>query len=311
MNTNINRSTFTVSLALTAHSQAEQFRSRHSNSSKAKQVYLNTLAVYATNYYLQCLGWQTNLQDSNSWNLSEQTLMDVADLMVKDCGRLECRPILPQTSDLCVPPETSTDRIAYVAVRLDESLRNATLLGFVERVPDGKLALEQLRSLCALPGYLNQLKLSQNVTHLSQWLKNIFETGWQAASLLSTPQPALNFRSGDSFMSAQIETPSPTVSRSKLLDLIVTGEQILLVVGLLPLAEREREIWLKLSPTNNQSYLPCNLQLAILNEMGEAIMQATAKKTESILLKFSGEVGEYFRLKIDLDDFSFIEAFTI
>jgi hypothetical protein len=311
MNTNINRSTFTVSLALTAHSQAERFRSYHSNLNKARQVYLNTLAVYATNYYLQCLGWQTNLPESKSWHISEQKLMDVADLMVKDCGSLECRPLLPKTTDLCIPAESSSARIGYVAVRLDESLRKATLLGFAERVPDGKLALERLRSLCALPAYLNQLKQARNVTHLSQWLNNIFETGWATASLLHTPQPTLNFRGGDRFTSAQIKAPSPTVSRSKLLDLVMTGEQLLLVVGLLPLAKREREIWIKLSPTNNRSYLPCNLQLAILNEMGEAIMQATAKKTESILLKFSGEVGEYFRLKIDLDDFSLIEAFTI
>ena len=122
---------FTVPLALEAHSRAEQFRRYQSNPDKAKQVYLNTLAVYAVNMYLQCRGFETDLETSDSWNPAMQMLLDTADLVVKNRGRLECRPVLPNAEVVCTPAEVWSERIGYVAVRLSESLREATLLGFV------------------------------------------------------------------------------------------------------------------------------------------------------------------------------------
>jgi hypothetical protein len=320
MNANTDPSTFTVSLALTAHLQAEKFRCYQSNPHKAKQVYLNTLAVYATNYYLQCLGFKTDLEASDSWNPAMQTLMDVADLAIQDCGKLECRSVLPEAEDVSIPAEVWSDRIGYVAVQFDESLRQATLLGFIEQVSTSKLLLNQLRSLEALPRYLNQLRHPKPVVKLTQWLENVFEVGWQVANeIFVSPQPALNFRGGDSqsistgdcLRMTQAENPLPLVSRSKLLELEPTGEQVFLMVGLMPTGEQEMEIWVKLYPTGSQTHLPPNLQLIVLDEAGETVMAATARSTESILLKFSGEVGEHFSLKIALDDLSLREVFVI
>ncbi|WP_414582277.1 DUF1822 family protein [Scytonema sp. PCC 10023] len=81
--------TFTVTLTLSAHSKAKQFARHQSNPQKAKQVYNNTLAVSAVNFYLQCLGFETDLEKSDSWNPAMQSLMDVADLEVKALGKLE------------------------------------------------------------------------------------------------------------------------------------------------------------------------------------------------------------------------------
>jgi hypothetical protein len=311
---------FTVPLALSAHLQAKKFRSDQSNPHKATQVYLNTLAVYATNYYLQCLGFKTNLDKSDSWNPTLQTLMDVADLEVADCGKLECRAMMPQTDCLWVPPEVISDRIGYVAVQFDESLRQATLLGFTEKVAECKLPISQLRSLEMLPGYLNRLRQPQSVVKLDRWLENIFEAGWNAANeLFIAPKPAFNFRSGDLAMTP-VDNDLPVVKRRKLLDLeaIAQGaaakpiaDRLVLMVGLMPTSDREREIWVKLFPDGERTHLPPNLQLIVLDDTGEALMQATARSTESILLKFSGEVGEQFSLKIALDDLSLSEAFII
>jgi hypothetical protein len=55
---------FTVPLALEAHSRAEEFRRYQSNPGKAKQVYLNTLAVYAVHVYLQCRGFETDWREA-------------------------------------------------------------------------------------------------------------------------------------------------------------------------------------------------------------------------------------------------------
>jgi hypothetical protein len=52
--------TFTVPLSSSAHHLAEQFCRQQSNQKKAKQVYLNTLAVSAVNFYLRCMGVETD-----------------------------------------------------------------------------------------------------------------------------------------------------------------------------------------------------------------------------------------------------------
>jgi hypothetical protein len=173
--------TFTVPLALEAHAQAEQFRRSQPNPHKAKQVYLNTLAVYAVNTYLQCRGFETDLDKSASYDPVMQMLMDTADLVVKNRGKLECRPVLPDAEVVCVPAEVWEERIGYVAVQLHESLREATLLGFVKKVARSELPLSQLRSLEELPRYLNKIN---PLVNLSQWFENVFDASWQAVEAI-------------------------------------------------------------------------------------------------------------------------------
>ena len=154
--------TFTVPLSFTAHSLAEQFRCQQSNPQKAKQVYLNTLAVYAVDFYLQCLGVETEIERSDSCNALRLKFMNVADLWVKSIGRLECRPILPKAEVLAIPIEVREDRVGYVAVQFDQSLKQATLVGFTSMAV-AELPLDQLRSLEEFPEYLNQLRETKRV----------------------------------------------------------------------------------------------------------------------------------------------------
>jgi hypothetical protein len=319
MNAHIEPLTFTVPLALTAHARAEQFRSHQANPAKAKQVYLNTLAVYAVDIYLQCQGFETDLGASDSWNPTMQTLMDVADLEVKNSGKLECRPILPEAAVMAVPAEVWSDRIGYVAVRLDESLREATLLGFVTTARDGEIPLEQLDSLGDLPDYLNQLgqsEFTQTSVRLSQWLKNVFEAGWQTIEELLLPsqaQLAFNFRSASNLKTETAEKLTAFVKRGKLLHLRrkSDGEQVALLVGLQPTEFPEINISVEVYPIGGQTYLPQDLKLIVLDEAGEAVMQAQAKSTKKIQLEFSGEPEESFSIKVALGDVSITEAFVI
>ncbi|GET44334.1 DUF1822 family protein [Microseira wollei] len=153
--------TFTLPLGSNAHALAKQFWRQQSDSQKAKQVYLNTLAVYAVNFYLNCMGIKTNWSASYSCNSIRQILADVADLEIPHVGLLECRPVLPKMQAIDIPPEAWSDRIGYVAVQLDESLRMATLLGFSETAGTGELAVEQLQSLEDLLAHLTA-KTSQS-----------------------------------------------------------------------------------------------------------------------------------------------------
>ncbi|MBD0345042.1 MAG: DUF1822 family protein [Coleofasciculus sp. Co-bin14] len=294
--------TFTVPLALEAHSRAEQFRRYQSNPDQAKQVYLNTLAVYAVNVYLQCRGFETDLEKSDSWNPVMQMVMDTADLVVKNHGKLECRPVLPTAQVVGVPAEVASERIGYVAVQLSESLREATVLGFVEKAANSQLPINQLRSLQELPGYLNTIK---PVVNLSQWFEKIFDAGWQAVDvLLGTPQPELAF----SFRSA----PVAEIRRCKPIELATPQQSVVMIVALAGESEQQMEITVGVRPTPSQTYLPSNLRLMILNEEGEVVMDVRAgSDNKAIQLEFEGEAGDCFSIKVVLADVSMIEHFVI
>ena len=124
------RSMFTVPLTSKAYKLAKSFQSQYENPAKAQQVYLNTLAVYAVETYCECLGIETDLEASDSLNPVMQPLMNIADLEIEGIGKLECRPVLPEDESCYIPVDTWENRIGYVAVEIDESLREATLLGF-------------------------------------------------------------------------------------------------------------------------------------------------------------------------------------
>ncbi|HBB36239.1 MAG TPA: hypothetical protein DDZ80_05705 [Cyanobacteria bacterium UBA8803] len=337
MNTTNDYLTFTVPLTIEAHRIAQQFYERHSNLQKAKQVYLNTLAVYAVNFYLRCLGIETDLEASDSWHLAMQTLANTADLWIESLGKLECRPVLPEAQVCYVPPEVGSDRIGYMAIQLNQSLTEATLLGFLPAVTMEEFPLDRLISLDSLLEHLSQLtpvqplrnpeseykktSHSQLLTphssvkepiNLNQWLQNIFDVGWQTVEAILELPPtelAFNFRAAHPQMT---NTPT-TIKRGKLLTLGRRYEdrQIALFVGLTPTTSSELDISVEVYPTGGQPYLPRALQLKVLDEQGDALMQAEARNTKTIKLEFSGEPGERFGVSVALGDVSITEAFLI
>ena len=299
LNPEIEPWTFTVSLSLSAHSQAEKFRRYHSNSDKAKQVYLNTLAVYAVDIYLQCLGFETNLENSDSWNPAMQSLMDVADLVVKDRGKLECRPVLPNAEIVSIPSEISYQRIGYIAVKLNESLREATVLGFVEKVTNTKLALNQLQSLQKLPIQLNKIS---PLVKLSKWFDNVFELGWQAVETILSNQelePDFSFRS------------TPKVSRCKEIELESLGQSLVLLVEITAESEEEINICVEVHPSKDENYLPSNIELSILDENEESVMNICGQsENKTIQLEFVAETDDRFAVKIALENTIVLENFV-
>lgn len=205
--------TFAVSLTLEAHERAKDLARQQPTRYKAKQVYLNTLAVYAGRCYLQCCGLETGWEDCDSSNPIRQLLMDVADLEVKNLGgRLEFRPVLPDSEFVHIPSDVWDDRMGYVAVQLDQSLRQATLLGFTKTVSQEEVPLSELHSLEDL---LDELHVNVQVDdqadaqpiNLSAWLykelkegKKLVEQGWQSLEelyeILNPQEPAFVYRFG-------------------------------------------------------------------------------------------------------------------
>ncbi|MEB3295626.1 MAG: DUF1822 family protein [Synechococcales bacterium] len=138
--------TFTVPISFEAHSIAETLCQQLCHPDRARQVYLNTLAVYAVDVYLRCMGIETDWPASDSRNPLIVEVMDVADLKIKPDFRLECRPVLADMTTCPIPAEAQSDRVGYVIVQISQSLKQATLLGFVKE-PSAQLPLTQLQPL--------------------------------------------------------------------------------------------------------------------------------------------------------------------
>lgn len=307
-------STFTVPLALEAHSKAKQRLEQAPNPHKAKQVYLNTLAVYAVNFYLQCLGFETDLETSDSSNPVMQTLMNVADLQVENLGKLECRAVLPNSEICHVPSEVWEERIGYVAVQLNYSLREATLVGFVKKVTRSELPISLFKSIDDLAEYMRQLKQQQPVkerVQLSQWLNNVFDAGWETVEALFPPQPHLSFRGFPPTIIPVRKNPESDIKRGKLYSLEQVDEKVALFVKLEPITYSKMNIWVEVYPGSGKTFLPEDLKLMVLDKDEKAVMQAEARSTRSIKLKFSGEAGESFGIKVALGDVSITENFLI
>ncbi len=299
----------TMPIAPAARRTAQTLSQQQNDPKKVKQVYLNALAVHAVNFYFQCMEIDTDLDASNIWNPVVQKFMDVADLDVKNIGKLECRWVDPGQDFVTIPADVRSDRIGYVAVEIAQSLEEVKLLGFVKKCDREKVPLSELESIDQMLEYLDELK----PINLSQWLHNVFDSGWQTAQTLFESQPELqyNFRSSqvlESSVSADVHLP---VKGGKLLNLEWGKQQVALFVELITTEEPDIDISVQAYPINGQTNLPDDLQLMVLDDQGETLMYARANKTEDLLFELSGEPGENFTVKLALGDFSVTENFLI
>ena len=307
-------STFKVPLSIEAHRVAQQFWQQHRDRAKVKQVYLNTLAVSAVNFYLRCMGIETHWAASYSRNLVYQLLMDIADLEIPNLGKLECRPVLPQADVVSIPPEVRSERIGYVAVQLDASLQEATLLGFTTTVPEnGELPIAQLQAIAELPAYLQQVKPAKpsKVQVLSQWFENLFDDGWQSLeTLLATNHQTLAFRQG---YPSQLHENS--VWGVKLLDLglQIGNQRLAMLITLVPEIDGQVSVMVQLHPTGVENYLPPDIRLTLLLESGERKNSVQSRYLDNYiqLQRFRGRPGECFNIQVAYGDASVTEAFEI
>jgi len=287
-----------IPLGLEPHRLAQQFCRRQVDGKKAKQVYLNTLAVWAVHFYLKCMEIETNLEESDSFNLGMQTIANVADLDILNVGKLECRPVLPGEKLVDIPPEVLENRIAYVAVQMSESLRECEILGFATAVSGEALALGELQSIEELLPSLNP------VVNLSRWFQDIFEEGWKALHELlppEDPQLAFNFR-GETRQGAQLIN----------LGIERDCKQVILAVTIAKDSPDEVEVLVEVRSPSEQTYLPENLQVKLLNAAGEAVLEAQSmSENKNIQLEFTGEPEDRFSVRIILGDVVVTENFVI
>lgn len=307
MNSITDQLTFTVPLSFEAHSIAQECRQGISNPLKAKQVYLNTLAVYAVDYYLRFMGFKTDWNKSDSRNHLAIKLMDVADLEVKNIGKLECRPVLLEAEVCEIPPEVWEDRIGYVAVQLNSSLKEANILGFTRQAA-AEVSLNQLQSLEDFLLYLSDIEVefrphgSSTIVKIGQWLEGIVDAGWLTIHEILNPQQlGLAFKSGIS------------ITRGQIIDLGMQLDKIsvALVVKITSESEAEVDILNQVHPFGEIA-LPEGVKLIISDESGETVLEVTSRDEDNwIQLEFSAELGEKFKITLAYNESKVTKEFEV
>lgn len=301
---NIEEKSMPLPITQAAMRMAQQFADQQPTQEKKEQVYLNTLAVCVVNDYMEMMDIPTNLRASDSWNPAMRLYADVADLKLTGLGYLECRAVRCDTPICYIPPSVPDDRIGVVVVKIDAELQEATLLGFAKTLRTGELSINQLQTVDDLLEHLDLLERSQREVNLSQWLQNIFEASWQSVEELLPPKaPLLAFRRYRS-----------SVTRGKLIDLEIQlpGQSVALIVTLTPENETDIHFKVQVHPTGKQAELPSNLTLKLLDGEEVAVMEARAASANTyITLEFKAQLGEHFKVRVELGDVSITENFVV
>jgi len=296
--------TFTVPLSFEAHDIAQQCAEK-SSPTKFKQVYLNTLAVYAVDSYLRCMGFETNLEKSESRDSLMLKFVDVADLDVVGVGKIECRPVLPDSQTCHIPSDAWENRIGYVAVQLNQSLKAATLLGFTRTVAQ-EVPLTEMNSLDDFLAYMNQIQ-QLKLVNLMNWFDEVFDAGWQVIDELLNPKQ-LQFRSARS-------NKALPINRGQKIDLgmQLAEHSVALLVTLPPEPDSEMDILVEVYPMGNQTYLPPGLKLMLTDELSaEVILQTESRDADNFLqFKFTPDLRELFSITVALGEVNVKQSFRL
>ncbi|MEH2161210.1 MAG: DUF1822 family protein [Nostoc sp.] len=300
--TNTQPHTLSVPLPKNAHRWAEEFAAQQDNPEKGKQVYLNTLAVYAVHSYLKWLNVETALNQGDSWHRGLRAIFDVADLVLPGVGKLECRPVLPGEAAIVLPPTMTQERIGYVGVQFSQQLDYVELLGFLPaREMTESPAILQIAQLQSFDSLFEIIYRRTLLINLRQWVTGIFETGWQSPELVF----ANNFRSSSTIT----RSSTNSISRAKVINL---KSQVLLLLQLTPTDSEVFDIRLRVYPGDDSIHLPPDLQMIVLDEGGNTGMEAQARSADDWMqLEFSCQHEEKFSVKIVLGETSLTEEFVV
>lgn len=148
------------------------------------------------------------------------------------------------------------------------------------------------------------------VARLGQWLSNLVEEGWQSldALLPESEQLAWRYRQTRDSGESQIE-------KVKRIELAPPIEElaVVLLVGLKVEADGRIGVRVQLHPDSGSTYLPANLQLALLSETGEMLKSVQSRSQDNYiqLQRFKCSSGHRFSLQVTLDELDITEDFLV
>lgn len=327
---NSNQLAFTIPISGEMINIAEKLSQQQRNEKKTREVYLNTLALLAVEFFCQCMEIETEFSKSYGLDSVVLSLMNTASIFIKDKGLLECRPVLPREEFCEIPPEILSERIGYMVVEIDELDRQAKIVGFVESVSNEKLALSKLGSMQDFLIYLQKLQkienydpynpdiseiarnqLNESIVKLSKWFKGLLDSGWESELAIAKDIP--NVLDVPKDISPVNVTDKEEVGGAKIIHLMHLSEPVLLILRQTRLSPDEIEIILRLYPASESIFLLDGIKMTLLDEKDNPIRQLEkqAKASNWLQLRFKGNIGDKFSLKISFREDSVITKFII
>ncbi len=170
-------------------------------------------------------------------------------------------------------------------------------------------------------------------SNLSNWFQNVAETGWQTIEqgkqnledlMFSDANQNFAFRGGENFSGESASQghhsiinrfPTADVTRAKLIDLgIRLGRTtVALLVAIAEESDRTLRVYVQLYPTMGDRYLPRNIKLSLISDIGKNLTESQSRIQERYILLKDIEVDrdESFSIRVALDDFSVTENFVV
>jgi Protein of unknown function (DUF1822) len=299
MNDNDSQSlTFTVALSHDAHEIAHKTIQKIASPIKGKQVYANTLAVYAVDFYLQCMGFNPDWLSSDSRNPLLIQLTNVADLNIQDVGKIECIPTSSNLETCEIPPESTDRRIGYLPVQINDAQTEATLLGFSTQ-KSGTIALDRLDDLEYAIEYLTNIE-QPAIVKLREWLNGLVDTSWETLDRVLNPTQQRLFYRGAVNRGQRIDLSTPDGTTSSILAVDIKSNEI----------SREVDVLVQVYPVEKNE-LPDGIKLSI-GDNTDTMMTAISKSGDNwIQLNFTAVFDEEFTVKIGLGEAEVARRFAI
>lgn len=308
----------TIPLSQDAHDFARTRAAAQSSLSEASSTYLNSLALYAVEFYLQLIETPTASVPQAFEPTLALSLPSCFEVSVPGFGAIDCRAVRPTENALHVPPECWEPCRTHVAVRVNEALTEATLLGYRDRIQQTATPLGHLRPiehlLDRLPDYT-----ATAPTSLTNWLQGAIERHWQPLAALLAPTPERAWRSPNTSGEAEGRAENPSnhfdadAEGGKWID-FPDGTRVALVVDVRhvgePTSDGDLDVRLRLYPAPDCQALPKTLRLMVLDEVHVPVIETQACGTDRLDVEFGVEAGEAFAVKLVLNDIEAIEYFA-
>jgi hypothetical protein len=308
---------------------ADTLAAQQPNLDKARQVWLNALAVGVMKNYFEMMNVPTDLRTSDSQNAWLCMAADIADLVLPGLGKIECRPVKAGQDSCYVPIESWVDRIGYVAVILDEPVSRATIDGFLPNVGVENVPLKSFQPIEMLLKHIEYLSQPSVVVKLDQWLNETVHVGWQAVETLLKPQLAYQFNARSLRSESNRTTSSPeeaTLPSSDDLDAVKQAKVIqfndadetslMMKLALFPKAENDssapQRVIISINPFIDEGSLPEGIHLELLSSDGAVLEEKMAQSSDwSIGFDINVDPGDRFDIRVSLDGAVVQEQFVL
>jgi hypothetical protein len=278
---------------------AKKFAAEQATPEKGLQVYLNTISVLAVYRYLNWLQIETDVTRGDCWNTGLRAILDVADLVLPDGQKIECRMWRSPDEKIFIPTEVRRDRLGVMGLALGNALDEVKLVGFFPTHAELPAVInrQDFQSLDVFLETLESVAQDTSSVCLREWLQGIFTEGWEAIGNFALPQtPAFAFR-------------QDRIQRAKVLDFALP---IILSIALQSARENKLTVTLQLRPREPERDLPAKLKLQVFTGEGELFREIVARDRDRFLqYEFSGNFGENFSVKTIYKNIEFSESFRI